>query len=335
VKELVTELALGLRQHVLPYLGAHAARAHVRAGAGGDVTFEIDTEAEDYLERFLAERAPELAFYSEDRGLVLPRTSSRPESARPEPDDLLADRPPDVRPPYVLVVDPIDGTRPALAGFEAACVSVAAAPFGNGEPSMADVEIGVVVEIKRGAAFVAERGKGVELRDPDGGAADVRLSENADLSKMFWTLGFRGRPAVPLVTALEELIDTSSVGGAVFDLGSATYDLTRLLTGQLDAYLDVGTRIIEEVPALRPRFEQVGGGAVLNNSPYDLAAAVLCAREGGAVVTDASGAPLGPRPLLGSGHDYQMSCVAAANEDLHEAILEALDRGFSHLARSH
>ena len=60
---------------------------------------------------------------------------------------------------------------------------------------------------------------------------------------MFWTLGFRGRPAIPLMTVLEELIDTSSVGGAVFDLGSATYDLTRIVTGQLDAYLDVGTRI--------------------------------------------------------------------------------------------
>jgi myo-inositol-1(or 4)-monophosphatase len=152
---------------------------------------------------------------------------------------------------------------------------------------------------------------------------------------MFWTLGFRGRPALPLITVLEELIDTSSVGGAVFDLGSATYDLTRLLTGQLDAYLDVGSRIIEEVPALRGRFEEVGGGAVLNNSPYDLAAAVLCAEEAGATVTDAHGEPLARRPLLGSGHDFQMSCVAAANERLHTAILEALEDGFSRLARSH
>ena len=31
---------------------------------------------------------------------------------------------------------------------------------------------------------------------------------------------------VPLVTVLEELIDESSVGGAVFDLGSASFDLT-------------------------------------------------------------------------------------------------------------
>lgn len=310
MRELVIELALGLRKHVLPLLGAHAGRAHMKAGAGGDVTFAIDSEAEQFLEEFLAERAPDVAFYSEDRGLVQPAAGT---------------------PTWVLVVDPIDGTRPALAGFEAACVSVAAAPLGNGDPSMADVELGVIAEIKSGALFAAERGRGLELRSPDGTASDASLSGNTELSRMFWTLGFRGRPAIPLVTVLEELIDTSSVGGAVFDLGSATYDMTRIVTGQLDAYLDVGTRIIEEVPGLQGRFEQVGGGAVLNNSPYDLAAAVLCVEEAGAVVSDAHGAPLTGRPLLGSGHDYQMSCVAAANETLHRLILEALERGFGRL----
>jgi myo-inositol-1(or 4)-monophosphatase len=313
MRKLVTELALGLREHVLPYLGAHAARAHVRAGAGGDITFAIDTEAENYLERFLAEHGPRVAFYSEDRGLVRPAGT----------------------PSHVLVVDPIDGTRPALAGFEASCVSVAVAPLGPDEPTMADVEIGVVVEIKSGALFAAERGRGVELRAADGRQGEVTLSDTDQLEKMFWTLGFRGRPALPLITVLEELIDASSVGGAVFDLGSATYDLTRLVTGQLDAYLDVGSQIIEEVPALRSRFEDVGGGAVLNNSPYDLAAGVLCAEEAGAVVTDARGAPLGDRLLLGSGHDYQMSCVAAANDRLHARIIEALEVGFARLARSH
>jgi myo-inositol-1(or 4)-monophosphatase len=320
LRELATELALGLRAHVLPNLGAHAARAHVRAGAGGDVTFEIDRQAEEYLERFLADRAPEIAFYSEDRGLVMPATSHPP-----QPADLPADQ------PYVLLVDPVDGTRPALAGFESSCVSVAAAPLRDGHPTMADVELGVVVEIKSGAVFVAERGRGVEVRRTDGTPGDVRLSATDELGKMFWTLGFRGRPALPLISVLQRLIDVSSVGGAVFDLGSASYDLTRLVTGQLDAYLDVGSRIIEEVPSLRTQFEEVGGGAVLNNSPYDLAAAVLCAIEAGAVVTDAHGAPLDDRPLLGSGHDFQMSCVASANDRLHAQIMEAVEEGFANL----
>jgi myo-inositol-1(or 4)-monophosphatase len=90
---------------------------------------------------------------------------------------------------------------------------------------------------------------------------------------MFWTYGFRGRPARALVEVLAELIDRSSVGGGTFDLGSATFDMTRIVTGQLDAYIEPGPRMIDDVPAVRAEFERVGSGAVLNNSPYDLAAA--------------------------------------------------------------
>jgi myo-inositol-1(or 4)-monophosphatase len=252
------------------------------------------------MEDFLAERAPDVAFYSEDRGMVRPGGEPR----------------------WVLVVDPIDGTRPALAGLESACVSVAAAPL-DGEPTMADVEVGCVVEIKSGERFLAVRGAGV--------TPPPRLSAQASVERMLWTYGFRGRPVVATAIVLEELIDNSSVAGGTFDLGSATYDMTRLVTGQLDAYVEPGPRMIEEVDWMRAEFERVGRGAVLNNSPYDLAAAVLILSEAGAVVTDATGAPLGGRPLLGSGHDFQMSCVSAANPELHGAIIAALDAGIERL----
>lgn len=303
VARLTRDLALAVRERVLPALGAHAGRAHAGAGAGGDVTFAIDEEAESYMESWLAERAPGVAFYSEDRGMVEPAGAAE----------------------WVLVVDPIDGTRPAMAGFEAACVSVAAAPL-DGEPTMADVEAGCVAEIKSGAVFFATRAGGCE--------PTPRLSANADLGRLFWTYGFRGRPVVPTATVLEELVDGSSVGGATFDLGSATYDMTRLVTGQLDAYVEPGPRIVADVPGMREEFERVGGGAVLNNSPYDLAAATLILRRAGAIVTDAYGEPLDARPLLGSGADYQMSCVASANAELHTQILHAVDRGIERLIRA-
>jgi myo-inositol-1(or 4)-monophosphatase len=78
---------------------------------------------------------------------------------------------------------------------------------------------------------------------------------------------------------------------------------------------------------MREQFERVGGGAVLNNSPYDLAAATLVLEEAGAIVTDAYGRSLRDRPLLGSGHEFQMSVVAGGNAALHEAILRAVDAG--------
>lgn len=301
IRELCVELAAELRAEVLPQLGAHASRAHAGEAEGGDVTFAIDASAETRMEQFLAERAPGVALYSEDRGMVLPSGHD---------------------PEWVLVVDPIDGTRPAVAGLESCCVSVAAARL-HREPTMGDVQVGCIAEIKSGETFVAERGAGV---DPA-----PALSPNTSLERMFWTYGLRGRPARELIEVLAVLVDASSVGGASFDLGSATFDMTRIATGQLDAYVEPGPRIVDEVPGGRAAFERVGGGSILNNSPYDLAAAVLCLEEAGAVVTDAHGRALDDRPLLGSSHDFQMSCIAASNGELHAAICREVDAGIERL----
>ncbi|MDQ3740153.1 MAG: hypothetical protein M3389_04335 [Actinomycetota bacterium] len=297
---MVLELALSLREVVLPQLGSHAGRAQEGTAPGGDATFAIDARAEEHLEAWVAEHAPGVAFYSEDRGLV------------GQGDE-------------VLIVDPIDGTRPAMAGFESACVSVALAAMGDGAPVMRDVTDAAIVGIKSGETFVARRGAGVESSSP------LHLSPNEDVERMFWVYGLRGRPSRMVVEVLGDLLDASSAWGACFDLGSATYDMTRILTGQLDAYVEPSPRIVEEVPGAREAFERVGRGAVLNNTPYDLAAAVLCLAEGGAVVTDAHGEPLDERPLLGSGPEHQMSCVAAANPALHARLLAAVDQGIRRL----
>jgi myo-inositol-1(or 4)-monophosphatase len=299
------DLAAGLRDVVLPFLGVHAARAHAGAAVGGDVTFDIDQKAEAFLERYMAERQPRWAYYSEDRGLQGAAT-----------------------PGLILVVDPIDGTRPAAAGFESACVSVAAVPP-SARPTMGDVVAGVVHEIKTGDVFAAEKGAGVEMRRASGEPMPLLPSASTELENIFWTLGFRGRPALVLAGVLEELIDQSSVGGCVFDLGSATYCLTRILTGQLDAYVDIGPAIIAAHPATEAAFRRVGRGHVLNNSPYDLAAAYLVVREAGLPIADADGGSLDERPLLGSDHSYQMACIAASNDELQSSLVGAVQRALA------
>ena len=298
--KLAGDLALALREEVEPLLGHHPGRAHAGAGEGGDITFEIDERAEAFMERFLADRAPDVAFYSEDRGFVSPG---------PEPN-------------WVLVVDPIDGTRPAMAGFESACVSVAAAPM-SPEARLADVEVGCIVEIKSGTSFLATRGEGVEPA--------ATLSANTALDRMFWCYGLRGRPAVPMAEVLGELIDGSSVGGSTFDLGSATYDMTRIATGQLDAYIDVGRRIVDECPETEAAFLEVGEGAVCTNFPYDVAAAALIVQEAGGLVTHADGRSLDDHPAVGSSRAHGLAVLAAAGAELHGSLLEAVDRGMHRL----
>ena len=302
IRQLVVELAASLREEVLPMLGAHAGRAHAGEAEGGDVTFAIDEQAEARMEEFLSGRAPEVAFYSEDRGMVSPAGESSE---------------------WVLVCDPIDGTRPAMAGLESCCVSIAAARL-DSEPTMGDVSVGCILELKSGAAFVAERGEGLEPAP--------NLSDNTEIERMLWTYGLRGRPVRALMEVLAELVDSSSVGGASFDLGSASFDMTRIATGQLDAYIEPGPRIVDDVPGMLEEFERIGRGAVLNNSPYDLAAAALCLEEAGAVVSDAYGRSIADRPLLGSSREFQISCVAAANGELHAAVCASVEAGIQRLA---
>ena len=69
-------------------------------------------------------------------------------------------------------------------------------------------------EIKSGDLFVAEKGAGFSMTRAAGADIPFLPTPSADLESLFWTLGFRGRPAVILASVLEELIDVSSVGGA-------------------------------------------------------------------------------------------------------------------------
>ena len=140
----LTTLCGRLRDVVLPSLGTHAARGHAGVAVGGDVTFSIDEQAEALLVEHMREHLPTWAFYSEDGGLQ--------GAADPE---------------LILIVDPIDGTRPAAAGFEMACVSIAAVPAGPA-PAMGDVVAGVIQEIKNGDLFVAEKGAGFRMTRADG-----------------------------------------------------------------------------------------------------------------------------------------------------------------------
>ena len=89
------------------------------------------------------------------------------------------------------------------------------------------------------------RGEGCRASRP------IALSENTDLERLFWVYGFTRRPARAVVEVIAELVDRSSLGGGVFDLGSATFNLTRILTGQLDAYVEPGARMVAEIPGMR------------------------------------------------------------------------------------
>jgi myo-inositol-1(or 4)-monophosphatase len=307
VADLALHLATRVRSATVPHLGTSGARSDVGRAPGGDTTMAIDEVAEQVVEEVLGD-AGDIGYYSEDRGLQRFGT-----------------------PRAFLVIDPVDGTRPAAAGLESCCVSIAVVPPDEGA-TLGDVSFGVVQELKTGTCFTATRGGGAQVVDATGARVGIARSANTDLRALFWTAGQRGRPLMPTSVVLEELVDGSSMQGGYFELGSAAFAITRIATGQLDAYVDIGRRIVDECPETEPDFLRVGQGAVCTNFPYDVAAAALILEEAGGVITMADGQPIAAHPALGSSRAEGLAVLAAATLELHARLLQAVDRGVARLA---
>ena len=118
-QETVLAMTRHIRAAVRPHLGAWQGREVSGTAASGDATFGIDDIAEDAIVSFIERERLSVAYYSEDKGL-------REFGTAPE---------------GVLIIDPIDGTRPALAGFEQCVVSVAWADY-RPAVTLGDVRVG-------------------------------------------------------------------------------------------------------------------------------------------------------------------------------------------------
>lgn len=302
MKDLLLQLSASIRDSVRPWVLAARGGEVVGRAPSGDATFRIDQLAEEHLADFLEEADEPIACFSEDKGLVLPK------SGEPE---------------WLLVVDPIDGSRNAKSGFEACMVSIALARYAE-HPTLADVTHGLLHEIVGERVFYAERDGSTEITIGDETTGAV-LSRNEDLDLLRWSLTMPGRPASLVFGVMADLVDASSVTGGFFSCNSTCYSISRILTGQLDAYVDVANRIVREVPHAEARFRRIAGGRITGFSSYDIAAALLLARRGGVVITDAYGAPLDDMALLDTSSGNARSCVAASNETLHARILAYIE----------
>jgi len=300
----LVELAQTIKEAVEESARAVRGREVVSHAESGDVTFQLDKIAEKALLNFLKRAGQPVAYYSEDAGYST-FTSEKPK--------------------HLLVVDPIDGSRAAKSGFEGCVVAVASTRVIE-RPTMADVDSAVVLELLGDRCFQAERGKGVKIT---AGSQPRRpkLSVNTELRTMIWSMTVPGRPAELVFPTVARLIDHSSLEGGFFACNSTAYSLTRLLTNQLDACVDIANRYYRDIPEKVQRlFENAGQGRVIGIAPYDLAAALLVAQEAGCVVTDAYGKNFNDVLLLDSTASNHLSLVAAASKGLHAKLMEFLVR---------
>jgi myo-inositol-1(or 4)-monophosphatase len=310
-RNFIVRAASAIKEAITPALQEARWRKPQRTAHSGDTSFRLDVLAEDALADFLRSQASPVALFTEDRGLVGYGKG---------------------KPQCLLVVDPIDGTRPTLAGLECSCISIAMSQCVP-RPRMKDVFMGCLMEIRGPWTFVGERGKGVVISSPQGDRT-VQLSSTRDLRRMFWSFELVCRPPVETMSILEPLVEASGLEAGVFLLSSATYSISRVLTGQLDAYVDIGARLLRDLPGARDKFLRAGRGRLVCLFPYDIAAAVLLAQEAGCAVTDAYGLSLNDLPLLEHQEDRLPSCLVASNDRLHGRILEVIQERFARILGS-
>jgi len=268
--------------------------------AGGDAEFPIDALAEAAAWEYITAQSVPVAIYTEGHGLRLHGQA----------------------PSHVLVVDPIDGTRGAAADLEMATVSIAAARFTTA-PTIGDVEYALLKEIKTGNWMYADaHSEGITAAGYPGPVP--ALSSTVDPERMFWSIEFNGHPMELMREAYGHLVDASANRGAVYVFNSASFSISRIITGQMDAYADVGNRILKDRPGTEADFRRVGHGSILHLFPYDIAASVFLAKRAGVTITDGYGATLDGTLLLDIKASNQRSCIAASTPKLHDALLTGI-----------
>ena len=301
--KFLVSVAQAIKNAVAPLAQAVKGREVVDEAASGDVTFLLDRVAEKALFNHLKAAALPVAYYSEHEGYST-FSSKAPKS--------------------LLIVDPIDGTRAAKSGFEGCVVAVASTRVIE-RPTIADVDCACVMDLLGGRIFLAERGKGARVY-MDGRLKRPKLSKNIDIESMIWSMTIPARPAELIFPTAARIIDLSSLKGGFFACNSTSFSLTRLVTNQLDACIDIANRYYRDIPdRVEDYFINAGRGKVIGVAPYDIAASLLIAKEAGCVVTDAYGKNFDDLLLLDSSKGNHQSIIATSNEQLHEKLLSFFD----------
>lgn len=148
------------------------------------------------------------------------------------------------------IIDPLDGTVNFAHQVPIFCVSIAFAR--NGVP-----EMGVVLNPMNGELFTAVTGEGAFLND-----RPIRTSSTDAVGDSLLATGFPYNLRSVFDTITQRLASCLRAARGIRRLGSAAIDLCALSCGRFDGY-----------------WEQ-------NLHPWDTAAALVIARESGAVVTD-------------------------------------------------
>lgn len=305
--DMAIGIARSLRQRIAPHLDLPGAGDISGVASSGDTTFAVDVAAEAALKEVSSRLGIPVACYSEDEGLKEYGTD----------------------PQWLLIVDPIDGTRPAAAGLEACCVSVAVCRF-TPEAHYSDVVAGAVYELRRDRLYYASRGGG-SFMETTGQTCQLQSVPPPGFSQLRWTLEVVARPSHLNFQVAASLIDATALEGGFYVLNSSAFTLCRIAAGSLSGMMDISARLLRDVPGARDEICSIGGGRLMGLWGYDIAAAALIAEEAGCTLSDAWGRPMDSLILTSTDDRSMASCVCAAGRQHHQEMLDLINRGFASL----
>lgn len=201
-----------------------AAREAVRRGDGkvvgrgayGDITYDLDSLAEEAIERVVRENWPHATMISEEAGV---RGSGVP---------------------YVLV-DPLDGSANALrrVPIYSSAMAISKSPF------FKDITASGVMDIVRDELFIAEKSQGCFV---NGARAECSQVKNIHDSVICFDMKTAPRPAFPK-RAIMNLFNTTKYPRC---LGSAALEVAYVCSGRVDAFLEgrVHLRTFDCLPSI-------------------------------------------------------------------------------------
>ena len=253
---------------------------------GGDTIYQIDAHADEVLHHFCTEWAAQGPLVLISEGIEGAGWQVFPEGTREEDAE------------FLLIVDPIDGTRNIMYNKRSAWALAGIAPNKGRATTLADIEVAVMTELPTTRALLADqlwaiKGQGAHRETKNlvtGERKDtpLRPSRSESLAHGFASLAKFFPPAKGATATLEEklMLAVAPEDGenpVVFD------DQYMTTGGQLYELLVGHDRFIAD---LRPVFFGVLGlPPKLVCHPYDICTELI-AREAGVAVTDEFGAQL-------------------------------------------
>jgi len=202
----------------------------IGVGAAGDKTFPVDSLAEEIIIGGLKGLQEPLTVISEEIGVIELNGGG-------------------IR----VLIDPIDGSRNAVAGIPFYCASIAVA---DGD-TLGDVRLSYIINLSNGDEFWAERGSGACLN-----GRQIHTQEDDIFYLISYETRIPGKDIPVIMPLLSRSRKTRCMGATALDL----------------AYLASGAASVFITPSLSRSFDFAGGW--------------LLVKEAGGIITNTSGAQI-------------------------------------------